>query len=37
VNVAAFHSICPHDILVQGCEHSLHVAKRYGYEAYHWA
>ena len=25
-NVAAFHSICPHDVLVHGCEHGLHVA-----------
>jgi hypothetical protein len=25
-NVAAFHPICPHDVLVHGCEHSLHVS-----------
>src|ERR1700730_11116622 len=26
VDVAAFHSICPHDVLVHGSEHALHVA-----------
>ena len=26
VYVAAFHSICPHDFLVHGREHALHVA-----------
>ena len=26
VNVAAFHSICPHDVLVHGREHARQVA-----------
>ena len=24
-NMTAFHAICPHDIVVRGCEHRLHV------------